>query len=99
MLDQTQAKQITERVLALSKAGQTEVLLWVTDSALTRFANNIIHQNVSETNTVVTVRVAFGNRVGIATTNDMTKAGLAQVVESAAMLARLQAENRDFPGF
>jgi len=99
MLGQTQAKQITERVLALSKAGQTEVLLRVTDSALTRFANNIIHQNVSETNADVTVRVALGNKVGTASTNDVAKAGLAQVVESAAMLARLQAENPDFPGF
>ena len=99
MLGQTQAKQITERVLALSKVGQTQVLLQVTDSALTRFANNIIHQNVSETNADVTVRVALGNKVGTASTNDVTKAGLAQVVESAAMLARLQAENPDFPGF
>ncbi len=99
MLGQSQAKQITDHVLALAKEGQAEVLLSVTDSALTRFANNVIHQNVSETNTGVTVRVALGNKVGAAATNDMTDAGLAQVVESAARLARLQAENPDFPGF
>jgi predicted Zn-dependent protease len=76
MLGQSQAKQITDRVLALSKNGQAEVVLWVTDGALTRFANNVIHQNVAETNTGVTVRVALGQRVGVAETNDVTDDGL-----------------------
>ena len=98
MLGQTQAKQITDRVLTLSKTGQTEVILWVTDSGLTRFANNIIHQNVAETNTDVTVRVALGQRVSVASTNDVTDTGLVRVVERAAELARLQPENPEFPG-
>jgi PmbA protein len=99
MLGQSQAKQITDRVLALSKTGQTEVMLLVADSALTRFANNIIHQNVAETDTGVAVRVALGQRVGMASTNDVTDIGLAKAVERAAELARLQPENPDFPGF
>ena len=99
MLGQSQAKQITDRVLALSKNGQAEVVLWVTDGALTRFANNVIHQNVAETNTGVTVRVALGQRVGVAETNDVTDDGLARVVERATELARLQPGNPDFPGF
>ena len=99
MLGQSQAKQITDRVLALSKNGQAEVSLWVADSALTRFANNIIHQNVAETNTDVTIRVAQGRRVGTASTNDVTDAGLARVVERATGLARLQPENPEFPSF
>jgi predicted Zn-dependent protease len=99
MLGQSQAKQITDRVLALSKNGQTEVVLWVTDGALTRFANNIIHQNVAETNTSVTVRVALGQRVGVAGTNAVTDDGLPHVVERAMELARSQPENPDFAGF
>ena len=99
MLGESQAKQITDRVLALSKSGQAEVLLWAADSALTRFANNVIHQNVAETNTGITVRVALGRRVGVALTNDVTDAGLARVVERAAELAKLQPENPEFPGF
>ena len=99
MLGQTNAKQIMDRVLALSTAGQTEAVLWVTDGALTRFANSVIHQNVAETNTGLTVRVALGQRVGVASTNDVTDAGLARVIQSAADLARLQPENPDFPGF
>jgi predicted Zn-dependent protease len=99
MLEQSQIKQITDRVLASSKTGQTEVVVWATDSALTRFANNIIHQNVAETNTGLTVRVALGQRIGVASTNDVTDASLAQVAGRAADLARLQPENPDFPGF
>jgi PmbA protein len=99
MLQQAAIKHITDRVLALSKAGPTEAVVWATNSALTRFANNTIHQNVAETNTGVTVRVALGQRVGTASTNDVTEAGLAHVVESAAGLARLLPENPDFPGF
>ncbi len=99
MLGQTKIKQIMDRVLALSTAGQTEAVLWVTDGALTRFANSVIHQNVAETNTGLTVRVALGQRVGVASTNDVTDAGLARVIQSAADLARLQPENPDFPGF
>jgi len=98
MLGQSQAKQITDRVLAQVREGQAEVVLWATDSALTRFANNAIHQNVAETNTALTVRAALGRRVGVAATNDMTDAGLARVVENAVSLARLQPENPDFPG-
>lgn len=99
MVEQTEIKGITDRVLALSKAGPTEVVVWATHSALTRFANNTIHQNVAETNIGVTVRVALGQRVGAASTNDVTEAGLARVVESATGLARLLPENPEFPGF
>jgi PmbA protein len=98
MLGESSIKQITDHVLALGKSGQTEVVLWATNGALTRFANNVIHQNVAETNTGLTVRVALGQRVGVASTNDVTDAGLARVVERAAELARLQSENTEFPG-
>jgi PmbA protein len=98
MFGQSPIKQITDRVLALSKTGQTEVVVWATNSALTRFANNVIHQNVAETNTNLTVRVALGQRVGVASTNDVTDEGLMRAVERAAGLARWLPENPDFPG-
>ena len=36
------------------------------DSALTRFANSEIHQNVAETNVTINLRVVVGKRVGVA---------------------------------
>jgi len=98
MLGQSKAHDTLKRVLALSEADETEVMLYVKDSALTRFANNVIHQNVAEVNTSVTVRVAIGKRVGVASTNDTSDKGLVRVVKNAQTIARLQPENPDFPG-
>ncbi len=88
-----------QSLLQRSTADQMEVLVLGNDEQLTRFANNTIHQNVSETNATVTVRVALGQRVGVATSNDLTAAGLDRVLETATAVARLQPENPDFPGF
>jgi PmbA protein len=98
LLGKAQIQAILKRVLARSEADETEVYLASRDSALTRFANNVIHQNVAEANTSVTVRVAFGKRVGIATTNDVSDAGLGRAIENVQTLAKLQPENSAFPG-
>lgn len=89
---------LTSRLLALSTADQTEVVVAERDRQLTRFANSEIHQNVSETDTEVRVRVVVGNRVGVAATNDLSDASLAQVVERAMLLARHAAPDEAFPG-
>ena len=99
MLGQPKTKELLQSILKRSTAGQTEVIVMATDEQLTRFANNIIHQNVSEMNVTVTARVALGQRVGMATTNDLSSVGLDQVVETATNIARFQPENPDFPGF
>jgi len=66
------------------------------DGALTRFADSTIHQNVSETNAEVRIRVVLGTRVGVATTNNLDEEALAQAVETAVGLARVGRENPDF---
>ena len=40
-------------------------------TALTRFANNTIHQNVEEENYVVSVRTVIGRKTARATTNKL----------------------------
>ena len=96
MLGEHQMKRIADKVLSLSKADQTEAVLWVENSALTRFANNYIHQNVAETNHRLNVRVVFGKKVGVASTNDLSDRALERVVDSACTIARLQPDNPDF---
>ena len=91
--------QLMKDILRRSKAEQTEVILLGTDEQLTRFANNEIHQNVSETNVTITVRVAQGKRVGMATANDLSPDGLDRVVQMAQDVVAMQPENPDFPGF
>jgi predicted Zn-dependent protease len=98
MLSEHQLQALAQRVLGLSQADETEVLLLGQISRLTRFANNTIHQNVAESNVQVRVRATVGQQVGVATTDDVTDAGLAGVAERAVALARLQTADPFFTG-
>lgn len=102
MLGQERIKQIAERILARSTADQTEVLVTASDSALTRFANSTIHQNVAETDAEVKVRVVLrepsgvGAKIGVASTNNLEEAALLRTLEAALSIARLQPLNPDW---
>ncbi len=80
----------------MSKADQTEVIFQGTDSALTRFANSYIHQNVAESNAEVRMRVVYGKKVGVASNNDLSPESLKRTVDTARAIAMLQPENPDF---
>ncbi len=96
MLGERRIKEITDGLLARSTADQTEVVIVAGDSALTRFANSTIHQNVAETDTEVRIRAVLGTRIGVATTNSLSAEALAQTLDRAPAMARLQPENPDF---
>lgn len=96
MLGEARVKEIAERVLALSTADQTEVVILGEENRLTRFANSYIHQNVAEKNAQIRVRAVVGKKIGVATTNDLSDEALTQAVESAIGTANLQRENPDF---
>ena len=98
MIGPERAKEILEQALRASTAEQTEVRLFAQDMELTRFANNIIHQNVAETDTTLTVRAVMGKRRGLATTNNLSVEGIARAVDSAKESALHQPEDPDFPG-
>lgn len=95
MLQPEQAQAIAEKIFRFSEADVTEVFLEATRSALTRFANNIIHQNVSEEGMLVSVRTVVDGRTARATTNKTDDESLRRVVASASSLARLQPRNPD----
>ncbi len=63
--------------------------------ALTRFANNTIHQNVAEENHVVSVRTVFDGRTARAFTNKFDEESLRQVVRSSESLAKVQHPDPD----
>jgi predicted Zn-dependent protease len=96
MYDESAAHEIAEHLLKRSPADQTEVVLWAENSQLTRFANNTIHQHVAEEDAQVTVRAVFGQRVGVASGNQLDPNSLDEVVDRAAAIARVQPENPDF---
>ncbi|MBM3500432.1 MAG: TldD/PmbA family protein [Armatimonadetes bacterium] len=98
MITEAQLIDIGRQAVALSSAELTEAVLTGGANHLTRFANNTIHQNVSQADVDLRVRAAFGKRVGVATTNDLSEAGIRRCVENAANIARHQAEDPDFIG-
>src|SRR5436309_1848121 len=95
MLTKDKAGEIFDKIKKHSSADEVECLFYGGHSALTRFANNAIHQNVAEENFGVSVRTAFGGRTARATTNAFDDESLRRVVEASENLARVQMEDPD----
>jgi len=87
---------MAERVLQHASADQAEVLVAAERSDLTRFAVNTIHQNVTEADVSVRLRVVLGKKTGVASGNDVSDEGLARLVRKAEDAAAFQKED---PGF
>src|SRR5579864_1357430 len=95
MLTKDQAGDIFDRIRKLSTADEAEVLFSGGRFALTRFANNTIHQNVAEENYAVSVRTAFGGRTARASTNKFDDESLRHVVRASESLAKVQHPDPD----
>ncbi len=95
MLTNNQAASIFDRIKKLSSADEVEVHFSGGRFALTRFANNTIHQNVEEENHTVSVRTVFGGRTARATTNKLDDDGLRRVVAASESLAKVQHPDSD----
>jgi len=72
-----------------------EVLFAAHRGALTRFANNTIHQNVSEQGQWISVRVLFDQQTARATTNRFDADSVRSVVEQAIALTKSVAPDPD----
>ena len=77
------------------KRTRVELLISGGRSALTRFANNTIHQNVAEEEYHISVRSAFGSRTARASTNKHDDESLRRVVQSSEALAKVQHPDLD----
>jgi len=89
------AEEIFEKVLKYSTADETEAIITSTSYALTRFANNTIHQNVSEESATLSVRVVMDRRTARASTNKFDEASIRRACEATTKLARLQPPDPD----
>jgi len=98
MIEEKDVREICESILLRCKGNPVEITLQYTDSSLTRFANNIIHQNVAERDGEVTLRYMIGKQIGTASTNRMDKAGLDELVVRAKSNAKTIPEDPNYPG-
>ena len=95
LLSDSELRRIAEKIFKFSDADETEVEIGAVTDALTRFANNTIHQNVAEQALSVSVRTVLDGRTARATTNKTDDESLRRVVETAKSLARSQPRNPD----
>ena len=95
MLTKEQAADIFDRTKKFSSADEVEILFSGGRFALTRFANNTIHQNVEEENHTISVRTVFAGRTARATTNKFDEDSLRRVVQSSEALAKVQHPDPD----
>ena len=95
MLTREKASDIFDRIRRLSSADEVEALFMGSRFALTRFANNAIHQNVEEENSIVSIRTNFAGRTARATANQFDDESLRRAVVASENLAKVQAPDPD----
>jgi len=89
-------REIIDTVLRLARstdAEETEVHVDEVDEALTRFANNSIHQNVSERGLTISVRTVVNGRTARATSNRIDEDSLRGAIAASLSLAASQPKN------
>ncbi len=90
-----------EAVIEMSPASQTEVSLEAGKESLTRFAGNRIHQNVSESDAKLTVRLIEDGHIGYSAVNRFDGEALRKTLDWAHALARsgrIKADPAEFAG-
>ncbi|MGB8010456.1 MAG: TldD/PmbA family protein [Terriglobales bacterium] len=95
MLNKEQAADIFDRIRRFSSADEVEAIFTGSRFALTRFANNSIHQNVEEENSVISIRTNFGGRTARAMANQFDDESLRRAVAASEKLARVQEPDPD----
>jgi predicted Zn-dependent protease len=95
MLTEQRANEIFATIKNHASCDDVEVLIGGGRNALTRFANNTIHQNVAEENYIASIRAVFGQRTARSMTNKLDEESLRRAVQAAENLARVQQPNPD----
>ncbi len=95
--------EVCAEVLALVRrrlgpGAEAEVTAWWGRSALTRFANSHIHQNVADDHLGARLRLALDGRVVTASTGRLAGGGLERLVATAAEIAGLGRPDPGWPG-
>jgi len=96
MIKRESALRFLKNVVQESPADQTEAILLTEDSSLTRFAGSAIHQHVAERNQTLILRVVFGKKIAVATTNIFRPSSVKKSLQKAISLAKVQQPNDEF---
>ena len=100
MIDESNARACFEWAMHEARKQSVrdlEMALCASESALTRFANNTIHQNVSDESRSASIRVAIGQRTARVSTNRLDEASIRRATAQAIELARANEEDPGLP--
>lgn len=86
-------KKVANKIFSISTADETEILLFKSKHALTRYAENYIHQNVSNQSTHLRIRTIFGKKTATASTDSFSEDALKQTLDNAISATKLQKDN------
>jgi PmbA protein len=99
--DPEEALRLAQEVVRQAQAAgaaEAEALVVADNSALTRFANSEIHQNVASSEVFVNLRFVQGRRVGVASSGRVDPDGIRMLVERAASITANVEELEDWAG-
>jgi len=94
-----QAKLLTElsRLVKRIPADGVSAFAQASTRRVFRFAQDAIHQDLTQESIIITVKIVLNGRIGIASTETWTPASLARCVRSAREIAALSPPLKDVP--
>lgn len=87
---------IFKKAIKGSSAEQTEFVCESEEFYLTRFAENLIHQNMGRSDSTIWCRAVIGKKIGVARSNNPTKEGVDNLLKIAIDIAKNRNEDPDF---
>lgn len=96
LIDRKEALALIEFVLAQSQANGIFVSLSASETALSRFSENQISQNIRKNTFSLTITSYFGKRSASASTTELDREAIAQTVKRAEDLAHIAPEDPEW---
>ena len=96
ILSSSEAKNLTAKVLSLSRADSATVNLAGTEHGNIRFALNSVTTSGHRDNLTLSIESNFGKRSGSVTLNELDDASILEAVRKSEQIARLAPENPEF---
>ena len=78
------------------KVNQVQAVAFLRDTALTRYANSQIHQNVATKTGGVSMKVVIDKKIGTLRVNSLDKKQVEEAVKKAIQIAKVTPPNQDF---
>ncbi|MFW6176074.1 MAG: TldD/PmbA family protein [Thermoplasmatota archaeon] len=91
-------KDIKKTVMNEYKADEVELRIINNNTALTRYANSKIHQNLGKNESEISIRAVIGNKVGYSSTNSFNDNSIKNCLKEAESIAKIQKGDPDFKG-